>query len=136
MTDYLLIFLPMILGYGTSLFCSPTSNSGSIVRFTPPGWVFGIVWPILYLMIGIAWSNSKQQMSLFVILMLLLNGWLLIYGCLKQRILALYTIFLAIMCTLYIIVSVKLESKYLMIPLFMWLNFAGLISAFEIQYAP
>lgn len=128
-----IILLPMILAYITSMFCRPTRNAGSIVKFRPPGWVFTLVWPILYLMIGVAWSRSMEYTPLFILLQILLNGWLITYGCLKNDVYSFYILYLSILSVLHIIVSVKSSNKYLLVPLFVWLNFAALISSHEIQ---
>ena len=48
--NYILLFLPIILGYLTNFFCnySMLENQNEII----PKWVFIIIWPILYLLIG------------------------------------------------------------------------------------
>jgi len=133
MTNYFIILLPAILGYMTSIFCGPTKDAGNTVKFRPPGWVFGIVWPILYIMIGVAWSRSMEHTPLFILLQLLLNGWLISYGCMKNKVYSLYILYLSIVNVLHIIVSIKSSNRYLLVPLFVWLNFAALISSHEVQ---
>jgi benzodiazapine receptor len=63
------LFLVMCLGTGVfgSLLTSPSIRSGwyeSLVKpsFTPPGWVFGPVWTLLYLLMAVsAWMVWSQQ---------------------------------------------------------------------------
>ena len=62
-----------------------TRECGSLVRsaidvpLSPPGWVFGVVWPILYFTTGFAWSSSKKD-YLFSIITALCCLWLYIYS--------------------------------------------------------
>lgn len=133
MTNYFIVALPSILGYTTSMFCGPTKDTGKTVRFRPPGWVFGIVWPILYIMLGVTWSRHMEHTPLFITLQLLLNGWLIMYGCAKNKVYSLYILYLSIVNVLHIIVSIDSSNRYLLVPLFVWLNFAALISSHEVQ---
>ena len=131
--DSIYLLLPLISGYSISLFCGPDKKSGSIVKFRPPGWVFGIVWTILYLLTGLAWVNSKQLTIYFIILILLLCSWLIIYGCKKNKIGGIYILFLSLMTSLFIYTNVNYFSKNLMIPLIIWLLFATFLNIFEVQ---
>ena len=51
--DILLVFLPSVIGYGSQYLCNIGKNAGKNVLFRPPSWVFGIVWPVLFLLFGI-----------------------------------------------------------------------------------
>lgn len=131
--DFIYLLLPLIAGYSVSWFCGPNKNSGSTVKFRPPGWIFGIVWPILYLLIGLAWVNSKQQTIYFAILNLFLCLWLIIYGCKKDKIGGIYILFLSLLTSLFIYTNVNKFSKNLIIPLIIWLLFATFLNIFEVQ---
>ena len=131
--DYIYLFLPMLSGYTMAMFCKPSKNAGSIVKFRPPAWVFGIIWPILYILLGVAWINSKQLSLFYFILILFLNLWLYIYACKKNKVGGVYVIFLSILSLLYIFVSVSTKIKYYLAPLLVWLLFAGLMNITEVQ---
>tara|TARA_Y100000389_G_scaffold157418_3_gene158548 strand:+ start:2525 stop:2956 length:432 start_codon:yes stop_codon:yes gene_type:complete len=131
--DFLYLLLPMISGYTMAMFCKPNKSSGQVVKFRPPAWVFGIVWPILYILLGIAWVNSKQLSLLYFILILFLNLWLYVYACRENKIGGVFVIFLSILSLLYIFVSVSKTIKYYLVPLLVWLLFAGLINIVEVQ---
>ena len=72
--------------------------------FTPPDWAFGVVWPILYVMMGISafliWNKGidKRQVKValgFFVLQLVLNGlWTPIFFGLHMMALALVEIVL------------------------------------------
>ena len=43
MLDYLIIILPSLIGYGSSMICNVQKTAGSTVSFRPPPFVFAIV---------------------------------------------------------------------------------------------
>ncbi len=131
--DYLYLLLPLVSGYTVSAFCGPSKSAGASVKFRPPSWVFGVVWPILYLLIGLAWINSKRYTLYFITLVILLNLWLITYVCQKNKLGGVYILFLSLLCTLFIYTSVEKFSKYLISPLMIWLLFALLLNIFEVQ---
>ena len=131
--DYIYLFLPLVSGYTVSAFCAPTKSAASNIKFRPPSWIFGIVWPILYILIGLAWINSKEYSLYFFTLIILLNLWLITYVCQKNKIGGIYILLLSLLTTLLIYTSVEKFSKYLISPLFIWLLFATLLNIFEVQ---
>ena len=51
-TDVIIFLIPLITGYFMSAICPmKKGEAGSNVPARPPGWVFGVVWPILYLLL-------------------------------------------------------------------------------------
>ncbi len=131
--DYILLVLPLISGYTVSSICGPSKTSGQSVKFRPEPWVFGVVWPILYLLLGFAWTQSKQYSLFYIILNILLNLWLIIYVCQKNKIGGIYIILLSLLSLVYILISVKKQIKYYLVPLLIWLLFALLLNTFEVQ---
>ena len=61
-TDLLRLFYPMVAGYGVSKFCK-MGKSGVNIKFRPPPYVFGIVWPILYILLGLSWIHSNPSQN-------------------------------------------------------------------------
>lgn len=47
----------------------------------PPSWVFGVVWPFLYVVIGLSWQGSPSRDLLFSLLTCLCASWLLLHRC-------------------------------------------------------
>jgi len=131
--DIIYLLLPLISGYITSFFCSPNNKSGLSVKFRPPSWVFGIIWPILYLLIGLAWVNSKEQTLYFLFLIIFLCLWLIIYNCKDNKKNAVYILFLSLLSSFFIYTNVNNFSKNLITPLIIWLLFAGLLNIIEVQ---
>ena len=131
--ELLLLFAPMISGYAMSSYCGPSKSAGSSVKFRPPAWVFGVVWPILYFLIGLAWIRSKHLTVSFIALLILLNLWLLVYVCQKNKVGGVYIIFLSLLSTFYIFVGLDRTTKYILAPLLVWLLFAAFLNTFEVQ---
>ena len=110
--------------------------------FTPPDWAFGVVWPILYVMMGISafliWSSGIERKQVKVALalfafQLLLNGlWTPIFFGLHMLALALAEIILlwaAILMTILAFWKISKTATYLMIPYILWVSFAIVLNA-------
>ena len=50
--SYILLTAPIILGIGSGYFVSRKKIPKVKSYLNPPSWLFGIVWPILYLLLG------------------------------------------------------------------------------------
>jgi benzodiazapine receptor len=140
LSDLALILLPNIAGLLTSLQCKMDKTNLSKNLARPPSIVFGIVWPILYLMIGVSWLNTRYYKpepitdALYVLLNVLLNLWIVYYNCKKDIKGALYVLVLSILATLVLIVYGNgCLSTYLLLPLLVWLLFATMLNYTEVQ---
>ena len=108
--------------------------------FTPPGWVFGQVWTVLYaMMIYVAWrllglAPSRERMQALVIFyaQLVLNaGWSFAFFFAQSPIAGLVVIALLTAIVLAAILAfwkVDRLSGILFIPYAIWLFFAGAIN--------
>ena len=110
--------------------------------FNPPDWAFGVVWPILYVMMGISafliWNKglNNKQVKIALILFLLqlvLNGlWTPIFFGLHMMGLALVEItllWLTILATMIIFWKISKPAVYLLIPYILWVSFAIVLNA-------
>lgn len=107
---------------------------------TPPDWVFSVVWPILYIMIGLslyvfikASSRKKRFWPLFFfVLQLGLNlVWSPIFFGAMMITSAYIVILLMIVFTVLTIAFFRLYSKMsalLLVPYFLWLCFAAYLN--------
>jgi len=109
--------------------------------FTPPDWTFGVVWPILYVMMGISvfliWNigiNKRQvkvAIGLFV-LQLVLNGlWTPIFFGLHMIAIALVEIVLlwaAILLTIKAFWRISKLSTFFLLPYLLWVSFAVVLN--------
>ena len=124
-----------LVAFGTLITATSraTRGCGSIsdvqpreVPLQPPDWVFGIVWPGLYLTTGIAWAMSGPDVDLPLGAATMLScSWLVVYTCLRARMLAacvlLCTVFSSLAATLS---SPSRAARRLLVPLTAWTAFA------------
>ncbi|TPN87269.1 TspO/MBR family protein [Aquimarina algicola] len=105
--------------------------------FTPPNWVFGPVWAILYIMMGIAagivWNKGFYHKWVKVALyhfgfQLLLNvAWSIFFFGLRNPFIALLDIialFILLLFTIKWFTVVNSTAAYLLIPYVVWVAFA------------
>jgi len=110
--------------------------------FTPPDWTFGVVWPILYVMMGISafliWNMGFDKTEVKVALgifglQLILNGlWTPIFFGLHLIGLALVEIIMmwaAILLTIISFWKVSKPAAFLLLPYILWVSFAIVLNA-------
>jgi benzodiazapine receptor len=126
--------IPIISGYVASALC-PIKNAGSDIKARPPAVAFVIIWTILYVLIGIAWVKTARDNPMydlaFIVLVISLSAWIYLWGCADSKRIALYIIFVSMMVTLLIIISLSTDGNkfgLLLVPLFIWLILAGMLN--------
>jgi benzodiazapine receptor len=110
--------------------------------FTPPDWIFGVVWPILYVMMGISafiiWNKGLDKREVKVALgifglQLILNGlWTPVFFGLNLIGLALIEIIMmwaAILLTIISFWKVSKTAALLLLPYILWVSFAVVLNA-------
>jgi len=113
-------------------------TSGQTVKFRPPSWVFSVIWPILYLMLGYSWLLSSQidhvlSLILYSLLTLSLTSWIVVYSCMQDKKNSAYIILISIILTIMCMQLGDKQSKILLAPLFGWLIFALLMNTNEVD---
>jgi len=114
--------------------------------FNPPNWIFGPVWTILYLLMGISlylvWNkvlkNKKGELKsvairVFIYQLILNFLWSLVFFGLHQPFLALITIIMlwvSIFTAIKYFYKISKMSAYLMIPYIFWVSFASVLNLF------
>lgn len=134
----LIILLPLFFGWLTSSKPDTWYQKLKKPSYIPPPYLFGIVWPILYLCIGTAYYIALSTKSLIYwilpIIHLILNfsysTVLFRYKKLRESmIICFLTLFTAIILTyLFYEYDKSKISVYLMIPYILWLVFACFLS--------
>ncbi|MGW8184922.1 MAG: TspO/MBR family protein [Candidatus Moraniibacteriota bacterium] len=106
----------------------------------PPGWIFGPVWTVLFLLMGyalyIVWiSEDKAKKNLayvaFAIQLALNVFWSVIFFGLKSPGLALAEIlilWLAIIFNIFIFYRISRTSAWLLVPYLLWVTFAAYLN--------
>jgi translocator protein len=105
--------------------------------FTPPGWVIGLVWLILYTTMAVAawrvwrpggFAGARAALTLFLIQLVLNAAWTYVFFGLHSPGLALVEIMLlwaAILLTLLAFRKKDRAAAGLMLPYWLWVSFAA-----------
>ncbi len=139
------ITLPLVLGAIAGMFTSQsvpdwysTLNRPS---FNPPNWIFGPVWTILYILMGISffviWKQNVSKarnmaISIFFLQLLLNFAWSFIFFYFNMIGLALVEIALlwvTIILMLVLFYKIKPMATYINIPYLLWVSFATVLNA-------
>ena len=131
-----LVFITLIAGSLAS------SNTGMDMWYqgliksnlNPPGYIFGIVWPILYFFMGItAWRNLETIKNLFYIQLFLNAMWSWLFFSFHLPIVALVDLWLLIFINIKILFVVYKHDKFAAILYafyVMWLFFASYLNLY------
>ena len=121
------LFIPMISVYLVGSFFPVNSRTTKAIPYRPPGWVFGVVWPVLLFLIGYSWTLRPQLTNYYIILTVLLSSWMISFTYNKK--LAFLTILSVIALSIYLIVyKYQQTSSLALVPLVLWLCFASYLS--------
>jgi translocator protein len=146
--NVLALIISVILAEGTGalsgyLGMSNSQTYESLIKpfFAPPPWVFGVVWPILYLLMGIAayriWMrgrgevNNSKSITLYIIQLLLNFLWTIIFFRWRLIGLAFFELMLLlifILLTTFDFLKLDKLAGLLMIPYILWVSFAGVLN--------
>ena len=129
------IAVPLVLGAIVGLI---TKNQSSNYDVIVPGFVFPIVWSILYILMGISSyivRDDKELMNIYKVNLGINILWPIIFFSLKLRVLAFFWILILILVVGYMIYRFYNKNKisaYLLIPYILWLVFASVLNLIEI----
>ena len=100
----------------------------------PPGFVFGIVWPFLYLLMSIsAYRTFDQTKNLFFTQLFFNALWSWLFFAFQLPMIALLNIWLLIYLNIKVNIRMFIEDKlssFLYIPYVLWLLFASYLNLF------
>ena len=103
-------------------------------KLNPPGYVFGIVWPILYILMMVsAFLAHKKIFSIFIIQLFFNAAWSWLFFRFQMPLIALLDIYLLIAINIYILNLMYKENKiafFLFIPYVVWISFASYLNLF------
>ncbi len=140
------VALPVVVG-GLSGFATSRGVSTwypTLIKpsFNPPAWVFGPVWTVLYIMMGVAaylvWLRGvdadgvRVGLTVFVI-QLALNGlWSILFFGMQQpgwALLEIIVLWAAIGATIWLFWRVVPAAGVLLLPYWAWVSFATVLNA-------
>ena len=100
----------------------------------PPGYVFGIVWPILYILMSIsAFRTFADTRNLFLLQLFFNAIWSWLFFAFHMPIIALLNIWFLIALNINLIINmfrIDSISGFLFIPYIVWLFFASYLNLF------
>lgn len=137
---FLSLLLVFTVAFAASYFTMPAIDGWyrQINRpgFTPPSWVFGPAWTILYFLMAVAltrvWGKGELEQYLLFVGQLLLNGlWSFLFFGQQNPLLGLVDIvFLWVLILLTIISFAKIDktASLLLYPYLAWVTFAAALN--------
>jgi tryptophan-rich sensory protein len=133
---FIFVFFALLLG---GLSSSDTANDLwyqelNKSSLNPPGYVFGIVWPILYILMSISAVRTFEKTRNLFLLQLFFNAiWSWLFFAFHMPIIALLNIWLLIALNIRLVINMfKIDSisGFLFVPYIVWLFFASYLNLF------
>ena len=137
---FIFVFLALVLGglSSSNTASDPWYLSLNKSELNPPGYVFGIVWPILYILMAIsAYITYQKVYKVFYIQLLLNTVWSWIFFYFYLPLIALVDIYVLIIINIYILFKMfKINNLagYLYVPYILWLCFASYLNLFIVLF--
>ena len=131
----ILVLFTLIIGSLANTFINSDTWYAELIKspLNPPSYVFGIVWPILYIIMAfISFKVADKIASIFILQLILNAAWSWIFFYFQAPITALIDIGILIYLNYIILKIIQNESKflfYLYLPYLVWLLFAGFLNA-------
>lgn len=133
------LLIAFLSGWVTQSHIDPWFNNLQKPSFNPPAWLFGPVWTILYIMIGIsggiAWKQRQTHKAvwyLFVFQLIFNFAWSFIFFGAQQIGWALVDMTILLISVIVLIVAAWRQQRlisYLLIPYGLWLAFAFVLNS-------
>ena len=139
----LFIAIPLIVGGLSALVTSGSMESFEAIAkppLSPPGWLFPVVWTILFILMGIAsyivWEQStgtqrRNALALYFVQLFFNFFWSIIFFNMEAYLFAfvwLVILWLLIAVTAYLFYIIEKTAGYLMLPYLLWVTFAGYLN--------
>ena len=131
----LLVILTSIIGSLANLNINSDGWYEELIKspLNPPSYVFGIVWPILYVIMAFVSFRVADKIALIFIIQLIFNAaWSWLFFYFHIPVVALIDIAILIYLNQRILLIINKESRtlfYLYLPYLIWLSFAAFLNA-------
>lgn len=133
------ILIPLGLGFIVGLLSGSSDGYKDIIQpsFAPPGWLFPVVWSILYILMGVSDYlvkdnlNTNSSLKIYKIQLVVNLVWSFIFFKFKLFLLSFLWIILLIFLVVNMIkkyISINKTSAYLQIPYLLWIIFAAILN--------
>ena len=143
------LLLGMLSGYlSQSGYSNPWFDALRKPAFMPPGWLFGVAWTILYILLGLSLAmllhakgalKRDRVLVLFGLSLLLNFAWSPVFFGMHKVTFALGLIAAMIILTMALILAlwrIRIVASLLLYPYLGWLMFAGLLNYEILQLNP
>jgi tryptophan-rich sensory protein len=131
------LLVGFIAGFFTSSSISSWYSQLNKPSFNPPNWLFGPVWTVLYILMGVSlylvWNNDGSKIAIiFFAVQLALNFiWSFLFFSLHNPLIAFIEILLLL--SMIIVTTLKFypishTAAFLMIPYILWVSFASVLN--------
>jgi benzodiazapine receptor len=133
---FIFTFIALIIGSLSSTDTATDPWYQGLIKsnLNPPGYVFGIVWPILYVLMSIAAFRTFNNTKNLFLTQLLFNAlWSWLFFAFQMPFVALLDIWLLIYLNIKINLKMFYQDKlsgFLFIPYVLWLFFASYLNLF------
>ena len=131
----ILVILTSVIGSLANVYINSDDWYTGLIKssLNPPSFVFGIVWPILYVLMGfIAYKLAHKIAPIFIMQLVLNAAWSWIFFYFHAPFIALLDIGLLIYLNQRILMIIEKESGalyFLYLPYVLWLSFAAFLNA-------
>jgi len=138
------ITIPLVAGFLGSIFTTPAVKTWYLIInkpvWNPPSWLFGPVWTILFIMMGIAlylvWSSKMSNkvrcaLKIFAAQMVLNILWSAFFfgmGNFWLAFVEIVILWIAIALTIVKFAKVNKTASWLLVPYIMWVSFASFLN--------
>ena len=135
------IIIPLVVGGLSSLFMMGSNQYNDLLlpTFAPPGWLFPVMWTILYILMGISCylifiSNDKDKNKALIVyaLQLFINSlWTLFFFRLEWYLFSFFWLILLLVLIIYMIYCffpINKKASLLQIPYLIWVLFASYLN--------
>ena len=129
------VFLALIIG-GFASSASEDIWYKNLIKsdLNPPGYVFGIVWPILYILMSIAAYRTFEIVKNLFFIQLIFNAmWSWLFFFFQMPFVALMNIWLLICLNIVLTIKMHKEDRFsslIYVPYLAWLLFAAYLNLF------
>tara|TARA_B100001250_G_scaffold182945_1_gene157462 strand:- start:3431 stop:3862 length:432 start_codon:yes stop_codon:yes gene_type:complete len=131
----LLVILTFLIGSLANIYINSDDWYANLAKspLNPPSFVFGIVWPILYVIMAfVSFKMEEKIANLFIVQLVANAAWSWIFFYFHAPLIALIDICILIFLNQKILNILKKESTvlfYLYLPYLVWLSFAAFLNA-------
>lgn len=138
------ISIPLLIGFAGSFFTSSSVSTWYTTlnkpTFNPPGWIFGPVWTLLYIMIWVSFyfvwkvdfkKKNKQAIGIYSLQLFLNLIWSFLFFWLRNPFASLIEIIIlwcAILANMIVFYRIEKTAGLLLLPYLLWVSFAMILN--------